>query len=77
MKKNKTILELLMQVPKECTKITIKDVEMVMIDEKTKKQLLGTGVSGTQIHSCTLANGTFLFTTNNHELSSLYKVIEN
>ena len=76
MKQNKTILELLMQIPKECTKITIQGIEMQIINKETQERILATQIAGTQIHDCTLANGTFLFTTRNHALSSLYKVID-
>lgn len=75
MKQNKTILELLIEIPKENTKATIQGVEMQIIDTDTRQKMLETESVGNQIYDCILTNGTFLFQTKNGILEFLYKVM--
>lgn len=74
MKQDKTILELLMEIPEECTKTTVRGVEMLIIDSTTAEKLLETDPHDNRIHECTLANGTFLFTMQNNKLHTLFKI---
>lgn len=74
MKQVKTILELLMEIPEKCTKTTVLGVEMQIIDSTTAKKLLATDPHDNHIHECTLVNGTFLFTMQNNQLHTLFKI---
>lgn len=73
--KKQTLLEQLSEIPKECTQTSIQGVEMQIIDFAAKEQLLSKDPGDTCFHECILGNGTFIFTTKNGILTSLYKVI--
>lgn len=73
---NKPILDLLVAIPKEdCTGVFIQGVELQCIGSKEAKQLLDADPDDLHYHQCILSNGTFIFTSENYKLLSLYKVI--
>lgn len=72
---NKSLLELLLTLPKNCKHATIQGVELQLINSATKDKLLQGDPEGLYYHECILANGTFVFTKENGNLHSLYKVI--
>lgn len=72
---NKNIMDLLMAIPEECAHISIQGIDLQLIDSKKAKQLLDTDPDDRLYHQCTLSSGTFIFTSKNGKLLSLYKVI--
>lgn len=72
---NKMILDLLLEIPKNCSHYTIQEVELQFIDSTKKEQLLNSDPDDHCYHQCDLPNGSFIFTTQNNKLASLYKVI--
>lgn len=72
---NKSLLELLMALPKNCTHAIVQGVELKLIDKQTKEKLLQNDPDGTKIHECTLSNGIFIFIKENGVLHTLYRVI--
>lgn len=73
--KNKKIIELLATIPNNCTQITIQGVNLQIIDSETENRLLTADTHDLNYHHCILSNGTFLFTSENNKLLTLYKVI--
>ena len=73
---NKAILDLLMAIPEDCNNISIQGVSLQHIDSKKAEQLMETDPDDLLYHQCTLSSGTFLFTSENGKLLSLYRVSE-
>lgn len=72
----KTILDLLKKIPTNCSQgIIVQGVELQIIDEKKGKELLAQDPEDRHFHQCILQNGCFIFTSENHKLTSLYKVV--
>lgn len=72
---NKSLLELLMALPENCTQATVQGVELKFIDKQTKEKLLQDDPGGTYLHECILSNGIFIFIKENGVLHTLYRVI--
>lgn len=72
---NKSLLELLLALPKNCTHTTVQGIELQLINSADRDKLLQSDPDGIYYHECILANGTFIFTKENGNLHSLYKVI--
>lgn len=72
---NKSLLELLLALPRNCTRATVQGIELQLITPSTRKELLQNDPEGIRFFECVLANGTFIFTKEKGILHSLYKVI--
>lgn len=66
----KSLIELLMKVPKAIMAATVQNVPMQMIDNDTWMQMLQGGLPGIRCSKCSL----FLFSIRNNRLNTLYKV---
>lgn len=73
--KNKIILDLLLAIPKECTQYTIQEIKLQIIDSTKREQLLNSDPDDRLYHQCDLPNGSFIFTTQDNKLTSLYKIV--
>lgn len=54
---------------------TIQGIELQLINSAAKDKLLQSDPKGIYYHECILTNGTFVFTKENGNLHSLYRVI--
>lgn len=73
--KNNIILDLLLAIPKDCTQYAIHEVKLQLIDSLKKEKLLKSDPDDRLYHQCDLPNGSFIFTTQDNELTSLYKIV--
>lgn len=71
---HKSLLDQLLELPKDATKAEIQGIEMQFINEEQRASLLQTDPQDTSIHECSLVNGTFIFIMRDGTLVSLYKV---
>lgn len=67
------ILGLLMEIPKEATTATVQGVQMQMIDNATRQEMLRSD-PGHTYSECILSNGLFITIIKDGQLRSLYKV---
>lgn len=72
---NKSLLELLLTLPENCMNATVQGIELQLINSATRDKLLQSDPEGLYYYECILTNGTFVFTKENGDLHSLYKVI--
>ena len=72
---NKMILDLLLEIPENCSHYTIQEVELQFIDSTKKEQFLNSDPDDLYYHQCDLPNGSFIFTIQNNKLASLYKIV--
>ncbi len=70
----KSLMELLMEIPKGATSATVQGVAMQMIDNNTRQKMLQSDPQDDHIHECILANGIFIADMRDCQLLSLYKV---
>lgn len=69
-----SLLEELMRIPSAATSATVQGVEMQIIDEKRAQTMLDADPDDDTIHECRLANGHFLFESEQGRLKLLFKV---
>lgn len=69
----KSLMELLMEIPKEATTATVFGIKMQMIDNDTRLKMLQRK-SGHMYSECILSNGLFLAGFKEGQLFSIYKV---
>lgn len=65
---------MLLEIPKDCISYTIQGIEMQIIDNSTRLQMLQSDPEGTRYSECIMANGIFIAVIENDSLVSLYKV---
>ncbi len=69
------LLDELMKIPADATSATIEGVEMQVIDAGYAQSFLDTDPNDEKIHECQLANGRFIFESEEGKLKTLYKVM--
>ncbi len=69
------LLDELLKIPADATSATIEGVEMQVIDAEHAQSMLDTDPSGERILECQLANGRFVYESENGKLKTLYKVM--
>lgn len=69
-----SLLEELMRIPSDATSAIVQGVEMQIIDEKRAQTMLDADPDDETIHECHLANGRFLFESEQGRLKLLFKV---
>ena len=70
-----SIMELLMKIPKEAITATIQGVEMQMIDNETRLEMIRSNPEHTYSEAI-YSNGLFMAIIKNGQLLTLYKVID-
>lgn len=69
-----SLLEELIRIPSDATSATVQGIEMRLIDEKRAQTMLDADPNDYTIHECQLANGHFLFESEQGRLKVLFKV---
>lgn len=69
-----SLLEELMRIPPEATSATVQGIAMQVIDEKCARTMLDADPNDDTVHECWLANGHFLFESEQGSLKALFKV---
>ncbi len=69
------LLDELIKIPADATSAIVEGVDMQVIDAGHAQTLLDSDPSGKKILECQLANGRFVYESENGELKTLYKVM--
>lgn len=69
-----TLIAELMEIPLGATSASVRGINMQMIDKQQAQAMLDADPNDNTCHECLLANGRFLFESENGNLKSLFKV---